>query len=70
MTGAIAASPEGVNAVYAVGWGTLAFINAGLAQGKGHSRLVWFLLSLFLGPIATVILVVLMDVKAGRPGTA
>jgi len=44
---------------YAVGWGTLALINAGLAQGKNRSGLVWFLLSLFLGPIATLILVVL-----------
>ena len=44
---------------YVVGWGTLALINAGLAQGKGHSGLAWFLLSLLLGPIATLILVLL-----------
>jgi hypothetical protein len=44
---------------FAVGWGTLALINAGLAQGKNRSRLAWFLLSLLLGPIATLILVVL-----------
>jgi hypothetical protein len=43
---------------YAVGWGTLALINAGLAQSKGRSRLAWFLASLFLGPIATLIIVV------------
>jgi hypothetical protein len=43
---------------YAVGWGTLALINAGLAQAKGRSRLVWFLVSLILGPIATFIIVV------------
>lgn len=49
---------------YAVGWGTLALLNAGLAQAKGHSRLIWFLLSLFLGPIATFILVVFMDMKS------
>jgi hypothetical protein len=42
---------------YAVGWGTLALINAGLAQGKNRSGLLWFLLSLLLGPIATFILV-------------
>jgi hypothetical protein len=42
-----------------VGWGTLALINAGLAQGKGRSGLGWFLLSLLLGPIATLLLVVL-----------
>lgn len=43
---------------YAVGWGTLALINAGLAQSKGRSRMTWFLVSLVLGPIATVIIVV------------
>lgn len=42
---------------YAVGWGTLALINAGLAQSKGRSRLTWFLVSLLLGPIATFIIV-------------
>lgn len=42
-----------------VGWGTLALINAGLAQGKGRSGLVWFLLSILLGPIATLLIVVL-----------
>jgi hypothetical protein len=41
-----------------VGLGTLALINAGLAQSKNHSGLLWFLLSLFLGPIATFCLVV------------
>ena len=43
---------------YAVGWGTLALLNAGLAQVKGRSRLTWFLISLLLGPIATLLLVV------------
>lgn len=42
-----------------VGWGTLALINAGLAQGKGRSGLGWFLLSLLGGPIVTLILVLL-----------
>ncbi len=37
-----------------VGWGTLSLINAGLAQSKGRSGLVWCLLSLLLGPIATL----------------
>ena len=41
------------------GWGTLALINAGLAQGKGRSGLIWCLLSLVLGPIATFLIVVL-----------
>ena len=43
---------------YFVGWGTLALINAGLAQAKNRSALNWFLLSLLLGPIATFLLVV------------
>ena len=43
---------------YAVGWGALALINAGLAQSKGRSRLAWFLASLLLGPLATFIIVV------------
>jgi hypothetical protein len=40
------------------GWGTLALINAGLAQGKNRSGLNWFLLSIFFGPIATFFLVI------------
>lgn len=43
---------------YAVGWGTLALINAGLAQSKGRSRMAWFLASLLLGPIATLVIVI------------
>ena len=42
---------------YAVGWGALALVNAGLAQGKNRSGLNWFLLSLILGPVATLVLV-------------
>ncbi len=44
---------------YYVGWGTLSLINAGLAQTKNRSRLLWFVLSLFLGPLATLLIVVL-----------
>jgi len=47
------------NPDYAVGWLTLALINAGLAQAKNRSGLIWFLLSLFLGPIGTFLLVIL-----------
>lgn len=43
---------------YAVGWFTLALINAGLAQGKKRSGGLWFILSLFLGPVATFIIVI------------
>lgn len=42
-----------------VGWGTLSLINAGLAQAKGRSGLLWWLASLLLGPIATLLIVVL-----------
>lgn len=42
---------------YYVGWGTLALINAGLAQGKNRSGTNWFLGSLLLGPLATLLLV-------------
>lgn len=51
-------------APYFVGWGTLALINAGLAQGKGRSGLVWFLLSLLFGPLATLVLVLLPKPRA------
>jgi hypothetical protein len=51
---------------YAVGWGALALINAGLAQGKGRSGLVWFLVSLFLGPAATLLIVLLPPPTAGQ----
>jgi hypothetical protein len=48
-----------MNHGYVVGWGTLALINAALAQGKGRGGLNWFLLSLLLGPVATLCIVVL-----------
>ncbi|WPQ56618.1 hypothetical protein [Paenibacillus polymyxa] len=43
---------------YYIGWGTLALINAGFAQSKNRSRLNWFVLSLLIGPIATLLIVV------------
>jgi len=52
---------------YAVGWFTLALINAGLAQGKGRSGLAWWLVSLFLGPLATLLIVLLDPVKPQGP---
>lgn len=42
-----------------VGLGTLSLINAGLAQSKNRSGLLWWLISLVLGPIATFLIVVL-----------
>ena len=44
---------------YFVGWGTLALINAGLAQSKNFSGLLWFFVSLLLGPLATFLIVVM-----------
>jgi hypothetical protein len=44
---------------YAVGWFTLALLNAGLAQAKKRSGLAWFLASLLIGPIATLLIVVM-----------
>ena len=40
-------------------------INAGLAQSKRRSGLTWWLISLFLGPIATFLIVVLEKVGPG-----
>ena len=51
---------------YVVGWGTLALINAGLAQSKRRSGLKWFLGSLILGPIATLQIVVLQPADGER----
>ena len=48
---------------FVVGWGTLSLINAGLAQSKNHSGLLWWLVSLFLGPIATFLIVALLSKK-------
>ncbi len=48
---------------FVVGWGTLSLINAGLAQSKGRSGLAWWAVSLLLGPIATLIIVLLDPVS-------
>jgi hypothetical protein len=47
-----------------VGWGSLALVNAGLAQGKNRSGLAWFLISLLVGPLATFFIVVLDKAEA------
>ena len=54
----------GGHAPYVLGWGTLALINAGLAQGKNRSGLLWFALSLLIGPLATLIIVLLPKVRS------
>lgn len=43
------------------GWGTLALVNAGLAQAKHRSGIAWFVASIFLGPLATLCIVLLDD---------
>lgn len=59
------ASTQGAG--YAVGWGSLALINAGIAQSKNHSGLLWFLLSLLLGPVATFLLVAFCEKRLEGP---
>ena len=49
---------------YFAGWGTLAMINAGLAQSKNRSGLIWFLVSIPLGPIATFLLITVFSGRA------
>jgi hypothetical protein len=46
-----------------VGFGTLSLI----AQSKGRSGLLWWLISLLLGPIATLLIVVLPRVWVVEP---
>ena len=51
---------------YFVGWGTLSLINAGLAQSKNRSGLLWCLASLLIGPLGTLLIVVLPPVALPR----
>jgi hypothetical protein len=53
---------------YAVGWFTLSLINAGLAESKNRSWLGWWVASLFLGPLCTL-LIVLLDRIPSNTGT-
>lgn len=39
-------------------WFVLALVNAGLAEQKNRSRWNWFVLSMFIGPLATFLIVV------------
>lgn len=57
---------------YSVFWFTLVFINAGLAQSKGRRGLVWGTLTVIMGPLATLLIVLLkptepFDIKNFRP---
>jgi hypothetical protein len=56
---------EAVMTEYAVGWGGLALINAALANIDGRSPLKYFLGSLFLGPIITIVLAATREDKDG-----
>jgi hypothetical protein len=60
----------GGSSQYAVGWTTLALLNAGLAQTKSHSGLVWFLISLFVGPLATLFIVAFLSKPPSEPTRA
>jgi hypothetical protein len=42
--------------MYAVGWFSLAFINAALANVDHRARLKYFVLSLLIGPLATILI--------------
>jgi hypothetical protein len=52
---------------YAVGWITLSFINAALAQTKNRDGALWWLSSLFIGPIATFLIAVLHPLGSAEP---
>lgn len=55
---------------YFVGWGTLAAINAALANVSGRSPLGYFLASLVLGPLVTLFIAVTKVESSGRYGQA
>jgi hypothetical protein len=42
---------------FSAAWFTLSLVNAGLAQSKQRSGLNWWLVSLLLGPLATLLIV-------------
>jgi len=50
---------------FSAAWFTLSLINAGLAQAKGRSGLSWWLISLFIGPFATFLIVASPAVEPG-----
>lgn len=62
---------------YALGWGTLALLNAAIANVDGRSPLAYFVGSMFFGPVITLILAVTwepaghglkqVDLLYGRP---
>jgi len=57
--------PGSLPTQYAVGWFTLALINAGLAQAKGRSGLAWWAVSLLLRPLATLLITAVPPARWG-----
>ncbi len=51
---------------YFVGWGTLSLLNASIAQLQGRSTILWFFLSLLLGPLATFLLLITYNKPASQ----
>jgi hypothetical protein len=51
---------------YTAGIGTVALINACLAQSRNRGAVVWFVVSLVLGPLATLLLASWGPVPGGR----
>jgi len=56
MSSTACGNGEATMSEYFIGWGGLALINAALANSDGRGPLKYFLGSLFLGPIITIIL--------------
>lgn len=50
---------------YGIGWGSLALINGGLAQGRSRSGMNWFWFSLVLAAIATFLPVAFFEELPG-----
>jgi formate hydrogenlyase subunit 3/multisubunit Na+/H+ antiporter MnhD subunit len=55
---------------FTVGWGTLALINAAIAQSKNRSGSMWLAASILIGPLATAILVLLPKYESTPEGEA
>ncbi|MEO6212960.1 MAG: hypothetical protein ABIP65_04970 [Vicinamibacterales bacterium] len=51
--------------IYFVGWGGLALINAALANIDGRGPLKYFVGSLFVGPLVTIVLAATREAGAG-----
>lgn len=54
------------NTSYAVGWFTLSPINAGLVESKGRAKAGWWIASIFVRPIAPLLIVYLDPLLAKK----